>query len=98
MTTQLVEQSLSFEQYLHYIDGTDNRYELVLGKLELVNPPTVRHFLIAKYLEQIFDREIANKNYNWLCFREAGIRTGWQKSRLPDLFIIVDAPLPKGEP
>ncbi len=88
MTTQVVEQSLSFEEYLHYNDGTDNRYELVSGKLEIMNPPTVRHFLIAKYLEQVFDREITNKNYNWLYFREAGIRTGWQKSRLPDLFII----------
>ena len=88
MTTQIVEQSLSFEKYLHYNDGTDNRYELVLGKLELMNPPTVRHFLIAKYLEQVFDRAITNKNCNWICFREAGIRTGWQKSRLPDLLII----------
>ncbi len=88
MTAQTVEQLLSFEEYLNYNDGTDNRYELVLGKLEIMNPPTVRHFLIAKFLEQAFDREIKNKNFNWLCFREAGIRTGWQKSRLPDLFII----------
>jgi Uma2 family endonuclease len=88
MTTQTTEKLLTFEQYLNYEDGTDNRHELVLGKLEIMNPPTVRHFLIAKFLEQVFEREIQNKNLNWLCFREAGIRTGWQKSRLPDLFII----------
>ena len=88
MTVPIVAKRLSFEEYLNYEDGTDNRYELVLGKLELMNPPTVRHFLIAKLLEQIFDREIQNKSLNWLCFREAGIRTGWEKSRLPDLFII----------
>lgn len=88
MTVQIVEQILSFEEYLTYQDGTDNNYELVSGKLELMNPPTVRHFLIAKLLEQEFDQQIQNKNLNWLCFREAGIRTGWQKSRLPDLFII----------
>lgn len=88
MTAQTVKTQLNFEEYLNYEDGTDNRYELVLGKLELMNPPTVRHFLIAKLLEQTFDREIQKKNLNWLCFRDAGIRTGWEKSRLPDLFII----------
>ena len=82
------DKLLSFEEYLNYNDGTDGRYELVLGKLEIMNPPTVRHFLIAKFLEQIFDAEIKQQNYDWLCFREAGIRTGWQKSRLPDLFIV----------
>lgn len=88
MTAQITENLLSFEEYMKYCDRKENSYELVLGKLEIMNPPTVRHFLIAKFLEQIFDREIKQKNLNWLCFREAGIRTGWQKSRLPDLFII----------
>ena len=81
------DKLLSFEEYLNYNDGTDGRYELVLGKLEIINPPTVRHFLIAKFLERVFDAEI-KQQYDWLCFREAGIRTGWQKSRLPDLFIV----------
>lgn len=88
MIVQTTKKLLSFEDYLNYEDGTDNRYELVLGKLELMTPPTVRHFLIAKFLEKVFDSEIAKKNLNWLCFREAGVRTGWQKSRLPDLFIV----------
>ena len=88
MTVKIAKKILTFEEYINYKDGTDNHYELVSGKLEIMNPPTVRHFLIAKFLEQIFDREISNNNHNWLCFREAGIRTGWQKSRLPDLFII----------
>lgn len=88
MTAQTGEKLLSFEEYLNYEDGTDNRYELVLGKLAIMNLPTVRHFLIAKFLEQVFDYEITKKNLNWLCFREAGVRTGLQKSRLPDLFII----------
>jgi Uma2 family endonuclease len=88
MTVKIIEKILSFEEYLNYDDSTDNHYELALGKLEIMNPPTVRYFLIAKFLEQIFEREIIEKNYNWLCFREVGIRTGWQKSRLPDLLII----------
>lgn len=88
MTAPTTAKLLSFEEYLNYDDGTDNRYELVSGRLSIMNPPTVRHFLIAKFLEAVFDRQIEQKNFNWLCFREAGIRTGWQKSRLPDLFIV----------
>ena len=88
MAVKTADKLLSFEEYLNHNDDTDSRYELVLGKLEIMNPPTVRHFLIAKFLEQVFDAEISNQNYDWLCFREAGIRTGWQKSRLPDLSII----------
>ena len=74
MTVEIAEKRLSFEEYLEYEDGTGSRYELVLGNLELINPPTVRHFLIAKLLEQEFDSQIADKNLDWLCFREAGIR------------------------
>ena len=88
MTVETTDKLISFAEYLDYDDGTDSRYELVWGKLAIMNPPTVRHFLIAKFLEQVFDREISRQNFDWLCFREAGIRTGWQKSRLPDLFII----------
>lgn len=88
MTPQTAAKLLTFEEYLTYQDGTDNNYELVSGTLKLINPPTVRHFLIAKLLEQEFDRQINHNNLNWLCFRDAGIRTGWQKSRLPDLFIV----------
>jgi Uma2 family endonuclease len=88
MTVKSADRSLSFEEYVKYDDGTDNYYELVLGKLEIMNPPSVRHFLIAKFLEQLFEQEIKRKNLNWICFREAGIRTGWQKSRLPDLMIV----------
>ena len=87
MIVKTADKLLSFEEYLNYDDGTNSRYELVFGKLEIMNPPKVRHFLIAKFLEQVFDAEI-KRQYDWLCFREAGIRTGWQKSRLPDLFIV----------
>ena len=40
-------EKLTFESYLIYDDGTDNRYELERGKLLLMNPPTVRHLLIG---------------------------------------------------
>jgi len=76
----------SFEDYCNY-DDSDNRYELVDGRLILMTPPTVRHFLLAKFLERVFDQLIQEKALPLVCFREAGVRTGWRKSRLPDLFI-----------
>ena len=78
----------SFEEYLSYDDGTDNRYELIDGKLELINPPTFRHLLISKFIEQNFDEQIKNQKLPWMCFREAGIRTGWRKSRFSDVYIV----------
>lgn len=88
MTAETAEGLLRFEEYLRYDDGTNNRYELVDGRLELVNPPTFRHLLIAKYIEQVLDREISRLQLPWLCFREVGIRTGWRKSRLADVFVV----------
>lgn len=88
MISQTTEHLFSFEEYLAYDDGTDNRYELVDGKLELMNPPTFRHLLIADFLQDNFKVEIRRVGLPWLCFREAGIRTGWRKSRLSDLYIV----------
>ncbi|QHG17816.1 Uma2 family endonuclease [Nostoc sp. ATCC 53789] len=88
MTQTTTERLYSFEEYLAYNDGTDSRYELVDGKLERMNPPTFRHLLLAKFLEQTFDTEINRLSLPWLCFREAGVRTGWRKSRLPDVYVV----------
>ena len=89
MTLTPVKQAqYSFEDYLHHNTDSEHRYELVDGELMLMNPPTIRHFLIAKYLEACFDREIQNQSLPWLCLREAGVRTGWKKSRLADLLVI----------
>ncbi|NJM72261.1 MAG: Uma2 family endonuclease [Scytonema sp. RU_4_4] len=86
VTTQIT--SLTFEEYLTYDDGTGFHYELVDGRLELMNPPTIQHFLIAKLLEQILDAEIKRLGLPWLCFRETGVRTGRNKSRLTDLCVV----------
>lgn len=88
MKAEITEKLFTFEEYLVYDDGTHNRYELVDGKLELMNPPTFRHLLLAKFLEQVLDAEIRRLSLPWLCFREAGIRTGWRKSRVSDLYIV----------
>ncbi|MCC5665419.1 Uma2 family endonuclease [Nostoc sp. CHAB 5784] len=79
---------ITFEEYLTYDDGNDFHYELVDGKLELMNPPTIEHFLIAKFLEQLLDSEIKRCSSPWLCFQESGVRTGRNKSRLTDLCVV----------
>lgn len=88
MTQTTTERLYSFEEYLTYDDGTDNRYELVDGKLELMNPPTFRHLLISDFIQDNFQAEINRLSLPWLCFREAGVRTGWRKSRLPDVYVV----------
>ncbi|MDY6940526.1 MAG: Uma2 family endonuclease [Cyanobacteriota bacterium] len=89
---EVKDKLYSFEDYLNYDDGTNHRYELVDGRLEIVNPPTFRHLLVAKYLERCLDREIERLDLPWLCLKEAGIRTGWRKSRLSDLYVLpIDA-------
>ncbi len=80
--------NLTFDEYLTYDDGTGFHYELVDGKLELMNPPKIQHFLIAKLLEQVLDAEIKRLSLPWLCFRETGVRTGRNKSRLTDLCVV----------
>lgn len=79
---------LSFEEYLLYDDGTDNRYELVNGELVLINPPTGQHSFILKFLERTIDQEISHLGLSWVSLRESGIRTGVNSSRLPDLVVM----------
>jgi Uma2 family endonuclease len=80
--------NLTFEEYLKYDDGSGFHYELVDGKLELINPSTIEHFLISKFVEQRLDAEILRLSLPWLTFRETGARTGRNKSRLTDLCVV----------
>lgn len=79
---------LTFEEYLTYDDGTGCHYELVDGSLEPMNPPTIEHFLIADFLDTSLKAEIKRLGLPWLCLREAGVRTGRNKSRLTDLCVV----------
>ena len=54
MTAIQTQRLYNFEEYLAYDDGTDNRYELVDGRLGLMNPPTFRHLLIADFIQDAF--------------------------------------------
>lgn len=86
--TPIAQPKLTFEQYLTYNDGTDNRYELVCGKLKLMNPPTLLHIRIAKFLERQFDREIERLGYPWEAFREVGQQISENTARLPDVCVV----------
>jgi Uma2 family endonuclease len=80
--------NLTFEEYLTYDDGSGFHYELVDGRLELMNPPTIEHFLIVEFLATVFKAEITRLSLPWLTFRETGVRTGRNKSRLTDLCVV----------
>lgn len=88
MTTATKDSSYSFEEYIKYEDDPDNRYELVDGKLELMNPPTFRHILISDFIRDAFKAEINRLKLPWLAIREGGIRTGWRKSRIADVYVV----------
>ncbi len=81
------KSSLSFEEYLKYNDGTDNRYELFDGELILMNPPTGLHALIIFGISEILMTEIRRQNLPWIALQMFGVRTAWRRSRLPDLCV-----------
>ncbi|ASC74038.1 hypothetical protein XM38_050120 [Halomicronema hongdechloris C2206] len=72
MTPSTTTAGISFEDYVADDDGTAARYELVDGALVEMTPPTFRHMLIAKFIQQCLDTEIRRLGFRWLCFREAG--------------------------
>lgn len=88
MALSTTAEPFTFEDYLAYDDGSEHRYELVNGELVAMTPPTFRHILIAKFIEQCLDAEIARLGLGWFCFREAGVRTGVRKSRLTDVYVL----------
>lgn len=87
MTTS-TRKKLTFEEYLIYDDGTDNRYELEDGDLILMNPPTGRHALIIRFLNNALEAEIGRLNLPWVTLQGIGVRTAYRRSRLPDLSVV----------
>lgn len=79
---------LTFEQYLAYDDGTDDRYELEDGALILMTPPTGRHALIIRFLTNAFEAEIRRLEVPWASLQMVGVRTAPRRSRLPDLCVV----------
>lgn len=88
MTATTIKHNFSFEEYLAYDDGTDDRYELVDGELILMSPPTVRHALIIRKITHILEDEIARLGLSWVALQMLGVRTAYRRSRLPDLCVM----------
>ena len=81
--------SLTFEEYLNYDDGTNTHYELVDGKLVEMPPAS---FLYSDIIDLIADcfKAIAKKYKLDIKVKtgDVGVRTGINKSRIPDLSVI----------
>ena len=88
MTAITEKRSYTFEEYLTYDDNTDNRYELVNSRLEIMTPLTFLHILICDLIRDTLKAEIERLNMPFLATRENGIRTGISKSRIADVCVL----------
>ena len=87
MTTTTV--LLTLEEYLLYDDGTDNRYELVDGKLVVMPPESDRNnrialYLLTEFLKLVPIRLIRHKD------TEIVVTGSRARVRMPDLLILTE--------
>ena len=45
-------------------------------------------FLICDFIRDALKAEINRLQLPWLAIREGGIRTGWRKSRIADVYVV----------
>jgi len=80
---------LTFEEYLTYDDGTDNRYELEDGVLIPMTPASPIHSDIVEFLYDTFKAEVKRLGLDLKVKQgDVGIRTRLSRSRQPDIAII----------
>jgi Uma2 family endonuclease len=85
----LLTKTYSFEEYLAYNDGTDNKYELVDGELKLMPTASGLHALILVFIYDILRAEIDRIKQQWKVMPGTlGVRTAKNKSRIPDLLVL----------
>ncbi len=89
---QLLTKTYSFEEYLAYDDGTDHKYELVNGQLQLMPTASGLHALILHFIFTILEQEIGKLKQQWKVMPgTVGVRTDYRKSRIPDLVILSES-------
>ena len=76
---------LTFEEYLDYDDGTDNRYEWVNGELVALPPESWENSKIALYLLFELGKLVP---LDRLCHKDTEIAVSASQTRLPDLMAI----------
>lgn len=86
---QILEKTLSFEDYLALADDNDYKCELVNGELIIMPPASGFHALIMRLLFKLIEQEITRLNLTYFVMPgNVGIRTSKQKARIPDLMIL----------
>jgi Uma2 family endonuclease len=93
MTSTTAPKLLTFEEYLIYDDGTDNRYELERGVLLPMGQARGQHGEIIHFLENQFNAEIEQLNRDWVARQAAiGVRVPQvgrrDTSRCPDICVV----------
>ena len=80
---------LTLEEYLTYDDGTDNRYELIDGKLTLMPPESDLHNLIALFLLSEFIKLVP---FQLIRHKDTEIVVTGNRTRvrIPDLMILTE--------
>lgn len=91
MTT--TTQKLTFEEYLAYDDGTDNRYELVDGEIVLMSLGTGKHGAIIRFVVRQFEDALAQSGQPWVPLPAlVGVRSPrgrrWDTCRIPDVTVL----------
>jgi len=79
-------QNLTFEQYLSYDDGTENRYELIDGELTALPPESGLNIIIATHLVLVLARVV---DFRLIRSHSCELQvTGTVQNRYPDLVIL----------
>jgi Uma2 family endonuclease len=89
----IASDRLNFAEYLKYIDGTDQSYELVNGELIPMSLGTGQHGAVIKFLERNLEVDIAEQNHDWVVLPAlVGVRSPkggrWDTCRIPDLVVM----------
>ena len=82
---------LTFEEYLDYDDGTENRYELVDGELVALPPESGRNARIAKclFLMLVTSGLVSGELVDYNCELQVPVlQPGQAANRYPDLVIL----------
>jgi len=80
-------RQFTFEEYCVYEDGTDNRYELVQGYLQLMSPPAGLHIVICDFLMHVFNTLFARTHSPLRAGREVGVRIQQKTCRIVDVCV-----------
>ena len=89
MITTPTTKKITFEEYLNYDDGTNNRYELVNGELVLMPPASFLHSDIIDFIADLFKALSREQKLDIkVKTGDVGIRTGVNSSRIPDISVI----------